>query len=315
MAGEREIGCSVCGAAVDPVLHVEWKRDGYDILRCPNCGLLFSGQPPEPGELANLYGDAYFRAAEGEGGREGEGYPDYVGDEELHRRNAGRRLDLLTRFASPGRLLDVGCAAGFFADEARRRGWQAAGIELAPSMAAYARERLGLDVVEAPFGAAEPPGAPYDAVTMWDYIEHSIDPLADLRHAHALLRPGGVLALSTGDAGSLLARVSGRRWHLLTPRHHNFFFDRQTLRRALTEAGFQVRHVGTLASRYTVHYLAHKLQTMGAPFAAPVSRALGGTRLGSVAVPVDLYDIVTVVAQRPGAADSPRRRPVDRSMA
>jgi SAM-dependent methyltransferase len=300
MAGENQIDCPVCGSAVNAVLHLKWTRDGYAIVRCPECGLLFRAELPETGELTSLYDDAYFRAGEPNGG--GEGYPDYVGDEDLHRRNARRRLDLLARFVPSGRLLDVGCAAGFFADEARLRGWEAAGVELAPSMAAYARDRLGLEVVEGPFDQAELSGAPYDALTMWDYIEHSVDPVADLRQAYSLLRPEGVLALSTGDAGSLVARLSGRRWHLLTPRHHNFFFDRQTLGQALAEAGFQVRHSGTLASRYSLHYLAHKLQTMGAPLAGHVSRAIEGSRLGSAALPVDLFDIVTVVAQRPGEA-------------
>ena len=298
MTGENAVSCRVCGAAVDPTLHLKWVRDGFEILRCPACRLLFRSHPPEPGELTALYGDAYFRAAETNGQDDGEGYPDYVKDEELHRRNARRRLDLLGRFVPAGRLLDVGCAAGFFVDESLRRGWEAAGVELSPSMASYARNQLGVEVAEARFDRVQLSG-PYDALTMWDYLEHTIDPVADLRHAFSLLRPGGMVVLSTGDAGSLVARASGRRWHLLTPRHHNFFFDRRTLKRALAEAGFHIRHAGTLASRYSLHYLAHKLQTMGTPLAGRVSRGLEGTRLGSLAFPVDLFDIVTVVAQRP----------------
>ena len=297
--GESATDCRVCGATVDPGLHLRWVRDGFRILRCPGCGLLFRADPPDAGELTELYGDAYFQAAEQNGPSQGEGYPDYVEDEELHRRNARRRLALLERYVEPGRLLDVGCAAGFFVDEARRRGWEGVGVELAPSMAAYARKQLGVHVVEAPFDRAEIPGPPFDAVTMWDYIEHTLDPVADLRRACGLLRPGGVLAASTGAAGSVVARLSGRRWHLLTPRHHNFFFDRRTLERALAEAGLRVRRQSTLVSRYSLHYLAHKLQTMGTPLAGGLAGALQGTRVGALAVPVDLFDIVTVVAQRP----------------
>jgi SAM-dependent methyltransferase len=302
MVRNGALRCRLCGAEVDPVRHLRWVRDGFQILRCPACRLLFRSDPPRPRELPELYGQAYFRAAETDGPGHGEGYPDYLEDEELHRRNARRRLDLLGRYVHPGRLLDVGCAAGFFAHEARRRGWAPAGVELSPSMSAYARDRLGLEVVEASFARAEVSGPPFDAVTMWDYVEHSIDPVTDLRRAYSLLRPGGVLALSTGDAGSLVARVSGSRWHLLTPRHHNFFFDRQTLGRALTDAGFEIQFEGTVAARYSIHYLAHKLQTMGTPLAERMTRRLEGTVLGSVALPVDLFDIVTVVAQRPAVS-------------
>ena len=299
---DEAIECRICGAKVDPSVHLRWVRDGFEILRCPRCGLLFRADPPQRGELSKLYGDAYFRAAEANGHR-GEGYPDYMEDEELHRRNARPRLDLLGQHVRPGRLLDVGCAAGFFLDEARRRGWEAVGVELAPSMVANAHERLGLDVIEAPFDEIGISGSLFDALTMWDYIEHSVDPVADLRRAYSLLRPGGVLALSTGDAGSLVARLSGRRWHLLTPRHHNFFFNRQTLARALSAAGLHVRREGTVASRYSLHYLAHKLQTMGTPLAPRAARRLQGTRLGALALPVDLFDIMTVVAQRPAPAN------------
>ena len=192
------------------------------------------------------------------------------------RRNARRRLDLLGRFVPAGRLLDVGCAAGFFVDESLRRGWEAAGVEGLACDDVVRAEPAGLEVAEAQFDRAQLSG-PYDALTMWDYLEHTIDPVADLRRAFSLLRPGGMLVLSTGDAGSLVARASGRRWHLLTPRHHNFFFDRRTLKRALAEAGFHIRHAGTLACRYSLHYLAHKLQTMGTPLAGRVTSGLEGT--------------------------------------
>src|SRR6266516_5545031 len=105
-------------------------------------------------------------------------------------------------------------------------------------MVGWARSKLGLRVMRANFAGAEVTAVPLDAITMWDYIEHSLDPRRDLDKAHELLRPGGVLALSTGDIGSLSARLTGRYWHLLTPEHHNFFFDVKTLRRLLQETGF-----------------------------------------------------------------------------
>src|SRR5207245_2380942 len=103
------------------------------------------------------------------------------------------------------------------------------GVELAPVMVEHARNRLGLKVHASAFADVELEAEGFDVITMWDYIEHSTDPAGDLRRAAELLRPGGMLAVSTGDAGSIVARVSGRRWHLLTPRHHNFFFTRSSL--------------------------------------------------------------------------------------
>jgi SAM-dependent methyltransferase len=274
-----------------------WRKDGYDILRCAGCHLLFRADLPAPDDLPTLYGRDYFRAEERS--PSGEGYADYVGEEELHRANARRRLALLDGFTQPGRLLDVGCAAGFFLDEARRRGWAVAGVELSAEMAAWAREEVGIDeILQGPFSDEALERQSFDCVTMWDYIEHTLDPAAEIRRARDLLRPGGVLALSTGDVGSLLARFSGRRWHLLTPRHHNYFFNRYALSLMLERAGLTTLTTSYLPVRYSVRYLVHKLRTLGdIALLRRLERRLSASSAGSIAVPVNLRDIVTVVAR------------------
>jgi hypothetical protein len=108
-----------------------------------------------------------------------------------------------------------------------------------------------------------------------------------------------VLALSTGDAETLVARLSGSRWHLLTPRHHNFFFTAATLSRLLARSGFDVVTLDHRGSRYPLRYLVHKLRTL-VPLRAldTLTGRLAQGRLGAVALPVNLWDIVTVVARR-----------------
>lgn len=252
---------------------------------------------PTPEELLSIYAGSYFRrAAQGDA----EGYADYLSDEAEHRLTARRRVQRLGQTGMPGRLLDVGCAAGFFMDEARKAGWRVEGIDVSPDMSAWGREHLGLDIASGLFQQADYPPSSLDAVTMWDYIEHSIDPALDFAKAAEVLRPGGTMMLSTGDAASLVARISGRRWHLLTPRHHNFFFNVATLRRYLEGNGFQVITVDHPAAHYSVRYIAYKLRTM-----APRSRAVhalgewvAARTLGERAVAMNLGDIVTVEARR-----------------
>jgi SAM-dependent methyltransferase len=276
-----------------------WTKDGFEIVRCPACGLVFRRDLPEPAALAEIYSHEYFRRPEDDAG--GQGYDDYLEEEELHRINARVRVRRLGRHVAPGRLLDVGAAAGFFIDEARRAGWTVEGVDVSAEMTAWGRDALGLELRTAPFRASDHPSGAFDAITMWDYIEHSIDPAADLAAAYRLLRPGGVLALATGDVDSVLARVSGARWHLLTPRHHNFFFSTRTLRRACEAAGFSVLATGHPGARYSVRYLTYKLRSM-----APASRvvrevgeAFERSRPGRLAVPVNLFDIVTLFARKP----------------
>jgi 2-polyprenyl-3-methyl-5-hydroxy-6-metoxy-1,4-benzoquinol methylase len=297
--------CNVCRALVPANQPPTWRKDGFDIVRCPRCGLVFRRVLPTRDELSEIYAESYFRRPADDPG--GQGYDDYLREEELHRLNAVVRLRRLREHRAPGRLLDIGAAAGFFLDEARRAGWTVEGIDVSPEMSGFGRERLGLDLGTGPFRVEEYEAGTYDCVTMWDYIEHSIDPVADLSSAWSLLRPGGVLALSTGDASSIVARVSGRRWHLLTPEHHNFFFSTATLSRACREAGFEIVSTSHPGARYSLRYLTYKLRSM-APDSAIVRRtgeAFEGSRAGRVAVPVNLWDIVTLLARRP--ADGPGR--------
>jgi SAM-dependent methyltransferase len=246
--------------------------------------------------LLEIYGSAYFSAAAGE--TRGQGYADYLGEEPNHRANARARVRLLERYVASGRLLDVGCAAGFFLDEARQTGWDVEGVEVAAGMVAHARG-LGLTVHEAPFAGVELEPGSFDAITRWDYIELSLDPAGDLRGASTLLRPGGFLLVSTGDARSAVARLSGRRWHLLTPRHHNFFFTRRSLGEAFRAAGLEVELMTYPSSLYSVHYLLYKLQTVwDSPRLERLAGRVGRTRLGSRAIPINLRDIVTVVGRR-----------------
>lgn len=295
--------CPVCAAPLDPGPKPLFVVDGHAIVRCPRCGLVQRAVFPTRDELTALYATDYFVAAEGTLGAEG--YLDYVADADVHRANARRRLQLLARHAARGPLLDVGCAAGFFVHEAASAGWAARGIDVSEPMVSWGVEHLGADLRTATLADLRPADEPEACVTMWDYLEHSLAPRADVEAAFARLRPGGVLALSTGDAGSVLARLSLRRWHLMTPRHHNAFFSRATIRRLLESVGFEVVSIGAPASVFPLRYLAHKggLVVDVRPVHA-LSRRLARSRLGSVALPVNLWDVMTVVARRPVTGDA-----------
>jgi SAM-dependent methyltransferase len=256
--------------------------------------MLMRSTLPSEADLAAIYSDDYFAHGPGQ---PSDGYADYVLDAEWHRRAARRRLRLLARFgASSGRLLDVGAAAGFFVHEAIEAGWQAEGLDIAESMVRWGRTHLRVPLRLGSLRSLDRPGG-FSAITMWDYIEHSVDPVGELTSCNRLLRSNGVLALSTGDVDSLAARLCGSRWHLLTPRHHNFFFSSATLRRTLERCGFEVlwaRHPG---ARYSLAHIAYKLDRgVRLPLTEAVARRMSTARVGRIGVPVNLFDIVTVVA-------------------
>ena len=293
----RDGTCNLCSGTFSTAATELLSKDGHSIVRCPTCGLTFRSTLPTREELSDIYGHEYFGGSNELASREG--YLDYVGDADMHRVNARRRLRRLAEITAPGTLLDVGCAAGFFVDEASRRGWKARGVDVSEAMVDWGRRQTRADIRVGTLRDA--PGDRVEScITMWDYIEHALDPRDDVEHAFARLRPGGVLALSTGDAGSALARISLRRWHLMTPRHHNYFFTERTMRRLLESVGFEVLHLGHPAAVFPLRYLAHKAcLTVDLSLLDALARRLARSPLGAWTVPINLWDVMTVVARRP----------------
>ncbi len=258
--------------------------------------MLMRARLPATDELEDIYAPDYFKAAAED---PADGYADYLADAERHREAARRRLSLIGRFTpARGRLLDIGAAAGFFVAEAIRAGWEAEGIDIAPHVVEWGRRELDVPLRIGGVSSVDEPGA-FQVVTMWDYIEHSLDPVGELARSNELLADKGLVALSTGDLESVAARLSRSRWHLLTPRHHNFFFSSRTLVRVLERSGFEVAWLGHPGARYSLAHLAYKLDRgvrTGVTTAA--ARRVATSRLGRYSLPLNLFDIVTVVARK-----------------
>ena len=226
--------CPVCGSSGPTLL---FQKDGHPMVACRACGCVYVGDDPAAIDFDALYGEAYYT-----GGSDAV-FADYVGQEAARRAHARRKLAVLRtlppRIARSGRLLDVGCAAGFFLAEARAH-YTVQGVELSTWSSAYARDRLHLPVHTGTLQDARLPADHYDVVTLWDVIEHVPEPVPLLAEAARVLRPGGRLVLTTGDWGSAYAQRRGADWHLMTPPWHLTMFSRATLQQAAARAGLQV---------------------------------------------------------------------------
>ena len=232
-----------------------------DLYRCDDCGTVQQPSLPAGSDLHELYRDMSDAA--------------YLDEAAGRRETAGRLLDMVGRYRAGGRLLDVGCGHGLLVDEARKRGWDAVGIELSADAAAYGRDRLGLDVREQTLDGLTESGS-FHAIVMADVIEHLDDPGAAIDRCHELLAPDGVLLVVTPDPASMTARIAGPRWWGYLPAH-TYLLPRHTLRELLSARGLVISEdvalVRSFSARSWFSGLAERGGTVGRA-ASAVSRAI-----------------------------------------
>jgi len=213
------------------------KRTGeYTLLRCKKCGDLFlfdtGGKKPD-------YEDNYFLQEY----REQYGKT-YIEDRENIVRSGIRRLELVERLCGrKGRLLDVGCAMGFFVECAARRGWDAQGVEISLYASSWGRKTLGVDIIHGSFLDIEIAPDSFDAVTFYYVVEHFRNAESVFEKAHRILKRGGVLVVAIPNRAGVSFRVSRKQYIENHPKDHFFDTTPRNLTRVLSRYGFAKKRI------------------------------------------------------------------------
>lgn len=250
MTSMEKTACIACGGTLKVAI-APWLR------RCASCGL-WAAQTTEPADAGDVPALVEGRRTEAL--------------EPLRRHTFGQLLDTLaeTMPLAGARVLDVGCAHGWFLELAVQRGMDAAGIEPDTSVAAVARARgLRVTLGRFPEDLDVADGA-FDAIVFNDVFEHLPDPDAVLATCHRLLAPGGKLVLNFPDSDGILYRIAcviarlgirsflSRMWQLRFHSPHLHYFNARNLDGLVQRHGFAVLRRRTLAT-IRVHGLWSRL--------------------------------------------------------
>src|SRR5262249_36122637 len=146
-------------------------------------------------------------------------------------------LAILLPFAQRGALLEIGVGAGYFLDEARRMGFDVLGLDINAHFVRFAREALGLRVVEGTLTTAALPERAFDVLYHPNVLSHLAHPVAELCRMATLLKPGGIMLFETGNVAEL-AGSTFRGTDALALPDHLFHYSEGTLRRLLDRTGF-----------------------------------------------------------------------------
>ncbi len=200
----------------------------YNLVECLHCGAIYFDPLPSVAELSIFYSGSYYDFDKSR--EEGKGMA------------FARRLK---RWKSIGKFVDLGCATGFFINGIKDHSdWDVYGIDFGESAVRFAREHLGLKVVQGDLADAHFPESFFDYVHVNNVLEHVLDPVALLKECRRIIKPDGIFFLSVpngfNDSLDLIDFWKEEKKPARTKSGHIFFFPARTLQMMFRNTGFEI---------------------------------------------------------------------------
>jgi 2-polyprenyl-3-methyl-5-hydroxy-6-metoxy-1,4-benzoquinol methylase/DNA-directed RNA polymerase subunit RPC12/RpoP len=281
-----ETVCRICGTLTQP--HLDDIR-GYDLHRCPECSFVQVAQQPSQQDLDAIYQESYFSHSK------------YRDEKALEVENR-RRLKFIESHVPEGsHLLEAGCGDGSFLQVAKDRyqvqgfDLSAVGVEIAKKNNPELADRIWVGHLE----DQDIPKQSLDAICMWDVIEHLWMPYQVGQQLLEYLKPGGILAISTPNIGSRLAKLMGKRWAFMTPPEHLSFFSQQSMIQLFEqELNAQLIEWRTLGKRTNFGFIVYKLGRVFPFIPKALTRAVANSPLAKLPVYVPSGDIQYLLVRK-----------------
>ena len=226
------INCNICNSKDYKLLYT---KNGWNIVKCRTCGLVYVNPQPTNEELREFYASKY-------------DYDYQTENEERLFKIARKTLACLEKILhnDTGNLLEIGCGRGYFLKIAKEQGWNVTGVEISEDASDFAKSKLNLNVVSGELLDAKFPDKEFDVVIMRHSLEHVSNPSEVLDEISRILGRGGGLLRITGPHIYIIAsKLCGKAWEWLSPPAHLYFFSPSTLKQILQKYGFGILQINT----------------------------------------------------------------------
>lgn len=227
-------------------------------------------------------------------------YSDYEHDKPLIVRNMRKFLSFIKRHKIEGRLLDVGCAFGYFVELAQSHGYEAYGFDASVHATKEARVLLGTEKIKhGTVRSVSYRKKSFDVISLFDVFEHLDTPLLDMKKITTLLADDGIVILATGDTQSLAAKILKRRWTFFIPPQHLYFFNKKNVTMLLREAGLEPVSWYRVGKWLSLGYVLHLARTTGeSTFADMLYKKIDKTILMRIPLYIPMKDNMVIVARK-----------------
>jgi hypothetical protein len=287
--------CPVCGSSRREGVCTSRFREVKEIqtlfryVRCLQCGGCYQSRCPVPEEIHRCYPNNYqpyqlpaaqpvegtptaspvrppstaFRVARGFARRVIRRFNNM-----LRHRRPYELPAALQKFYTPARpgqvLLDYGCGAPVFLDQAKAWGWDTIGADFVPEVVENVKASGHKGLLIAPDAIPDIPDGSVDALRLNHVIEHSYRPAEMLTRLRAKMKPGTAVHLATPNANALSFRLLGNRWWGLECPRHLVLLTPRSMRFLLRKAGFtDIRLHQELLTKDMARSLGFTLEDLG----------------------------------------------------
>ena len=208
------------------------QKGGFPIVECKKCGHRFSEINGSENHVASVYSDEYFFDGK-------DGYPNYIDQKDILYNYGRWYAKVIGKYIKPGKMLAVGCAAGFILKGFEKSGWEVNGLEPNDTMASYGREYLGLNINTGSLETYES-SERFDVIEMIQVIGHFYDLDKAMAKLSTLLNKNGLVLVESWDMESPVARLLGSHWHEYSPPSVVHWFSDKTLKELFRYYGFEL---------------------------------------------------------------------------
>jgi len=216
----------------------------YNIVKCRTCELMRTNPRPTQETIGFYYPDDYGP------------YLDSISQMDNNDSQSSNSKRIIKKLISkvykvnstiiptltPGRMLEIGCAAGSYLEYMSSKGWLVEGIEFSDKIAQQARNN-GLKVYGGPLETAPEPNEPFDLIVGWMVLEHLHNPVIGLKRLYKWAKPGAWLALSIPNADSVDFKLfKGKGYALQVPTHVHHYTPK-SIERVLKAGGWSIEKI------------------------------------------------------------------------
>jgi len=264
--------CILCNSSNRTILIQQGK---WTIYKCVDCGLGFLDPRPDQGELDQLYQNSYFNSQYDQGLK--------VDSPEMKRRisQEDHRVKLFRKYKKTGRVIDIGCGRGYFLHACQKFGYDVEGVDISDDAAFYVINELKIPVRIGSIEKIDFENDSIDVITMWHFLEHSINPGDYLKKVKGWLKPDGLLVVDVPNYKGTDAQKTWSEWQGWQLPYHLYHFTPQTLDSMLAMHGFKIIRT----KDYHSEYIKEKLKRIPviSLFARLIAKRYSGTSFAVVA--------------------------------